>query len=83
MSIPIPRLCYNCRYCERISKRNPVKLWHRECQCAGSASFNSFYKNTRVHEHKNSICENEFETSYTPDRPEIIYCERCYQQEVY
>jgi len=28
-------------------------------------------------------CNNEFETSYAPDRPEIIYCERCYQQEVY
>ena len=28
-------------------------------------------------------CKNEFETSYAPDRPEIIYCERCYQQEVY
>jgi len=28
-------------------------------------------------------CNNEFETSYSPDRPEIIYCERCYQQEVY
>lgn len=28
-------------------------------------------------------CSNEFETSYAPDRPEIIYCEKCYQQEVY
>ena len=28
-------------------------------------------------------CTNEFETSYAPDRPEIIYCERCYQNEVY
>jgi len=28
-------------------------------------------------------CKNEFETSYSPDRPEIVYCERCYQQEVY
>jgi len=27
-------------------------------------------------------CENEFETSYAPDRPEIIYCEACYNQEV-
>lgn len=27
-------------------------------------------------------CQNEFETSYAPERPEIIYCERCYQQEV-
>ena len=28
-------------------------------------------------------CTNEFKTSYAPDRPEIVYCERCYQQEVY
>ena len=28
-------------------------------------------------------CPNEFETSYAPNRPEIIYCESCYQQEVY
>jgi uncharacterized protein YbaR (Trm112 family) len=28
-------------------------------------------------------CQNEFETSYAPDRPEIIYCEQCYNKEVY
>ena len=28
-------------------------------------------------------CENEFETSYAPERPEIVYCEKCYQKEVY
>ena len=27
-------------------------------------------------------CENEVETSYAPDRKEIVYCESCYQQEV-
>jgi len=27
-------------------------------------------------------CTNEFETSYSPDRLEIVYCEQCYQQEV-
>jgi hypothetical protein len=27
-------------------------------------------------------CPNEFETSYAPERPEIVYCEQCYQQEV-
>jgi hypothetical protein len=27
-------------------------------------------------------CYNEFETTYAPDRPEIVYCESCYQQEV-
>jgi hypothetical protein len=28
-------------------------------------------------------CQNEFETSYAPEHPEIVYCEKCYQQEVY
>ena len=28
-------------------------------------------------------CDVKFETSYAPGRPEIIYCEKCYQQEVY
>ena len=30
----------------------------------------------------NEGCRNEFETPYSPDRPEKIYCEPCYQQEV-
>lgn len=28
-------------------------------------------------------CNNEFETSYAPERPEIVYCEKCYQDEIY
>ncbi|MFA6585932.1 MAG: hypothetical protein WCS86_02100 [Candidatus Paceibacterota bacterium] len=28
-------------------------------------------------------CTNEFETPYAPDRKEIIYCEQCYNREVY
>ena len=30
----------------------------------------------------NEGCPNEFETSYAPDRPEIVYCETCYNNEV-
>ena len=30
----------------------------------------------------NEGCSNEFETSYAPNRPEIVYCESCYQKEV-
>ena len=62
-NIPLPHLCSNCRYSNRLKQKNPLKLWHRECMKAG--------------------CDNEFETSYAPDRPEIVYCEKCYQQEVY
>jgi hypothetical protein len=28
-------------------------------------------------------CTVEFETSYAPERPEIVYCEQCYNQEIY
>lgn len=83
MNIPIPRLCYNCRYSERITKRNPIKLWKRKCECAGENSSNNIYKNTRTHEHKDSQCSNEFETTYSPERKEIVYCEKCYQSEIY
>jgi len=38
----------------------------------------SLWHRTCMHEG----CDNEFETSYSPDRKEIVYCERCYQQEV-
>ncbi len=27
-------------------------------------------------------CNTEFETTYAPDRPEIVYCEKCYQNEI-
>jgi hypothetical protein len=29
------------------------------------------------------VCINDFETSYSPDRPEIVYCEECYKKEIY
>lgn len=84
MNLPVPRLCPNCRYYGRFGKLNPLKLWHRKCQCAGIESENGVYKNlSSNHPHGDKKCDMEFETSYAPDRPEIIYCEKCYQQEVY
>jgi hypothetical protein len=70
MNLPLPTLCPNCRYYERLKLVDPLKLWHRQCMCDRS---------NHGHDGK---CTNDFETSYAPDRPEIIYCEQCYQQEV-
>ncbi|MDD5041240.1 MAG: hypothetical protein PHX87_03135 [Candidatus Peribacteraceae bacterium] len=28
-------------------------------------------------------CQKEMQTTYSPDRPEIVYCEQCYLKEVY
>ncbi|MEK7636035.1 MAG: hypothetical protein AAB405_03010 [Patescibacteria group bacterium] len=82
MNLPLPRLCPNCRHYQRLKQRNPLKLWHRKCQCAGTQSDNKIYQNTINHFHNQEHCLNEFETTYSPDRPEIVYCEKCYQQEV-
>jgi len=81
MNIPVPRLCPNCRYQERFAKRNPLELWERTCQCGGGASENGEYKNTTPHFHGSDPCPNRFRTPYDPDRPEIVYCEDCYQSE--
>ena len=70
MSLPLPHKDFECRHQDRMKKRNPRKLWHRECKCA-----------IERHGHAGT-CPNEFETSYSPERPEIVYCESCYQNEV-
>jgi len=81
-STPIPAFCPNCRHYERLRRRNPIKLWKRKCMCAGSASDTGVYKNTSIHQHGDSHCPNEFETSYAPERKEIVYCEQCYNAEI-
>ena len=81
--LPLPRSCPNCRYRVRLEERNPVMSWTRKCDCAGKKSKNGLYENTITHFHGEGGCAVEFKTSYSPDRPEIVYCEKCYQQEVY
>ena len=83
MNLPLPNKCPNCRHAERFAKHNPLKFWSRVCQCKGDSSTNDLYSNTAQHSHGNESCQNEFETTYAPDRKEIVYCEKCYQQEVY
>jgi hypothetical protein len=81
-NIPIPRLCHNCRHVKRVRNQSGLKLWHRKCACGGEKSGNGIYQNQTKHFHEAGECPNEFETSYAPDRPEIVYCEECYRQEV-
>jgi len=83
MNLSLPHLCPNCRHYGRLDKLNPNKLWPGKCQCAGINSTNGLYQNTVAHTHGDTPCQTEFETSYSPDRPEIVYCDRCYKQEVY
>lgn len=60
MAVPVPSYCPPCRMQDRLRKRNPRKLWSRQCMKCGKG----------------------IETTYSPERPEIVYCEPCYQAEV-
>jgi hypothetical protein len=68
--LPLPRYCPNCRHYKRLKYRNPMHLYARECTC-GLPNHNHGEK-----------CQNQFQTTYSPDRPEKVYCESCYQKEV-
>ncbi len=82
MNIPIPRRCFYCRHRARTNFRNPFRLWQRKCDCQGVAVKEKNYQNIADHFHGVKPCPNEFQTSYAPDRPEIVYCEACYNAEV-
>ena len=69
--LPIPHLCIDCRFLKRFKLVNPLKLWQRSCMCDKANHF-----------HGNEKCEVEFETSYSPEQPDVVFCEKCYQQEV-
>jgi len=72
LKLPIPEKCFPCRRQERFTLRNPRKLWKRTCMCAQVNHF-----------HGEGKCVEEFETSYPPDSPYTVYCEQCYNAEIY
>jgi hypothetical protein len=87
LGLPLPRLCPNCRHGERLLLRNGPEFWKRTCMCAGAGSQKSQnageeYENVAEHSHGGQSCLNEFETSYPPESPVLVYCESCYQLEV-
>jgi hypothetical protein len=70
-SIPLPDQCFMCRHRARSAQRNPRSLWHRQCMC------------TQTDHGHQGLCSTEFDTTYAPERKEIVYCEACYQKEIY
>jgi hypothetical protein len=69
--IAIPTLCPDERHLARMRKRNIPRLQMRACDCAST---------DHGHEEK---CNQQFHTSYTPKQTEQVYCEECFQKEIY
>ncbi len=83
--------CETCKHAYRIVsielqfyKRIGLPLPHKCHNCRFLDRYKFINKPKLYHRTcMNEGCKNEFETSYAPDQPEIVYCEKCYQQEVY
>ncbi len=59
------------RHRRRMAKRNPRKLWERQCMCVEA-------------DHQHAVqCPKKFHTTYMPDRSESVYCAECYQKRFY
>ncbi|MBU0731664.1 hypothetical protein KKC88_02170 [Patescibacteria group bacterium] len=69
--LPEPEKCFDCRYNDRISLRDARHIWKRQCMC------------TQPDHGHQGRCPNEFETTYSPERKELVYCEECYNKEIY
>ena len=67
-TLALPEFCPTCRHLHRIAKRNRATLYSRECMCEETG-----------HDHSGK-CLVKFETTYSPDRIEKIYCEDCYNK---
>ncbi|MBU0612337.1 hypothetical protein KKB58_02870 [Patescibacteria group bacterium] len=84
-------VCEECNKNFRITeaelsfyKRMHLPLPHKDFECRHKDRM--LKRNPRKLWHRKCMkegCKNEFETSYAPDRPEIVYCEDCYKKEVY
>lgn len=69
--LPLPRSCPDCRLTARVRQGNPHRLWERQCLCTLPG-----------HGHSGQ-CSVHFQTSFAADRAEKVYCEGCYNKEIY
>lgn len=80
-NIALPRSCPICRWRKHLKYFTPYKLCKSSCQCEGIEQ-RTGYRNTGKHAHGEARCPNTFETAYAPERPELLYCEACYNAEI-
>lgn len=82
-----------CEACKRAYRIVPIELQFykrtglplpRKCHNCRFLDRHTFINKPKLYHRScmNTGCLNEFETSYEPGEPDIVYCEGCYQQEI-
>lgn len=62
----LPRKCPEQRHKERLTRLSPRELWRRQCD--------------NVLDESDARCVNCFETPFSPEGNERVYCEECYRR---
>lgn len=70
--LPVPKYCPACRQQQRMAMRPQRELWQRQCMCTQPD-----------HAHGTQQCDAEFSTAYSPNDKALVFCELCYQKEIY
>jgi hypothetical protein len=80
----------SCTTCDRkykiaslefdLLRKMNMPLPNRCLKCREESLFNKLQK-PGLYDRVCAKCNSSIRTSYAPDRPEIVYCEKCYQQE--
>lgn len=80
----------SCTTCDRkykiaslefdLSRKMNIPLPTRCLKCREKSRFDKLQM-PKLYNRECMKCNKAIRTSYAPDRPEIIYCEKCYQQE--
>ena len=80
-----------CNTCEKNYRLIPIELQFykrfnipipRECFFCRDKKRTNLLNPIKIYNRICDKCKKEIQSSYSPDQPEIIYCEKCYQQEV-
>lgn len=79
LHLAVPLECHDCRFKERLKRHNFPPLHKRRCMCTNEKHQNHPAGDGDQY---GAACPREFETTYAPGRPEIVYCNSCYQEEI-
>lgn len=76
---PIPLVCPNCRHIQRMNGHGTHVLRKRQCMCTRDGHE---WHPAPLSAGQVTRCQNKFETVYSPERPEQVWCEPCYHKEI-
>lgn len=74
------RYSEDCHECQNVLGCNGLR---KKNYCIFNKQYSKEEYENLMPKIRENKCAVEFKTTYAPDRKEMVYCEKCYQQEIY